>query len=329
MSKSQTLKTRFQNANIKELGIFGAWILLVIVFSILSPYFFSVENFLNILRQISLTGIMAIGMTMVIATGEIDLSVSANYGLAAIIAGMCVVNNFPIILGVIIGLLVGLVIGAINGVLNTYVRIPSIIVTLGMMNVARGTSLLVTKGIPVIVSERMTDNPNLDSFLFLGQGKLFGVIPFMALFLIIVGIIGYLIFNKTILGFRMRAVGGSVNAAKASGINVQFVKIMAFTITGILSAFAGILNISFITNVRADSGTGLELITIASVIIGGTSISGGEGTILGTIIGVLIIGTLRNGLVLVGISPFWQTLVIGIVIIGAVTMDIWFRRGKK
>jgi ribose/xylose/arabinose/galactoside ABC-type transport system permease subunit len=181
----------------------------------------------------------------------------------------------------------------------------------------------------VIVSERTTDNPGLDNFLYLGQGQLFDVIPIMAFFLIIVGIIGYVIFNRTLLGFRLRAVGGNTNAAKASGIHVNNVKIAAFAITGVLAAFAGILNMAFITNVRADSGAGLELITIASVIIGGTSISGGEGTILGTIIGVLIIGTLRNGLVLLGVSPFWQTLVIGVVIIGAVAMDIWMRRDKS
>ena len=323
MKLKEGLVNRLKNANTKEYGIFGAFVILFVLFSVLSPYFFNLENILNIVRQVSLIGIMAVGMTMLITSGEFDLSVAAVYGLSAIVTGLSITKGVPIFFAILIGLGSGCVIGFANVVLNTIVRIPSFIVTLGMMNIARGISLLITNGIPVIVSERTVDNPNLDAFFFLGQGQIGGVLPIMAMFLIIIGIIGFLVFNKTVLGFWMRAVGGNDLAARASGINVTKVKISAFMITGTLAAFAGILNIAFITNVRADSGTGLELQTIASVIIGGTSLSGGEGTILGTIIGVLIIGTLRNGLILLGVSPFWQVLVIGVVIIGAVAMDIW------
>lgn len=329
MSRGVQLRQRLRNANMKEFGIFGAFLLLFVVFSVTSPFFFNLENILNIVRQVSLLGIMSVGMTMLITSGEFDLSVGAVYGLSAIVTGLAIQTGVPIWMSILMGLASGAAIGFLNGILNTVVKIPSFIVTLGMLNIARGVALLITGGIPVIVSERTVTDRNLDVFYALGQGEIGGFLPMMAMFLILTGAIGIVIFNKSLLGFRMRAVGGNQLAARASGIKVRGVKIAAFIITGTLAAFAGVLNISFITNVRADSGSGLELQAIAAVVIGGTSLSGGEGTIIGTIIGVLIIGTLRNGLILLGVSPFWQVLIIGVVIIGAVAMDIWMPRKSK
>lgn len=321
-------KQELKNINLREVSIFLVFILIFIVFTILTPHFIKIDNLLNIIRQISLNGIMAMGMTLVIVVGEIDLSVGAIYGLTGIITGMLITAGWPIWLAVLVGLVSGAVAGAFNGLLVSYIKIPSFIATLGMMNVGKGIALLISSGLPVVVSSRTVDNPNLDSFLYIGQGKIWGYIPVMSVVLLIIVIISFILYNKSLLGFHLKAVGGNINTAKASGINASAVKLFAFAYTGLVCAIAGILNLAFITNVRADSGTGLELTVISSVIIGGTSLDGGKGTIIGTLIGILIIGILNNGLLLVGISPFWKVLVIGMVIIGAVAIDTILKRRK-
>ena len=313
---------------IREIGVLMALILLLILFSLTSPVFFSVNNLLNVVRQVSLLGIIAMGMTMVIVSGEIDLSVGAVYGLAAVVAGMLMTNGVSIIISIIFALLAGMGFGLINGILVTYARIPALIVTLGTLNVARGAALIASKAQVISTSHRTVADPAINTFLFIGQGKLFEIIPMMSIFFLITAVVSYFIFNKTIMGFHMRAVGGNKLAARASGINVMMIKVAAFVITGFFCALAGILNLSFLANVQGTVGYGLELDVIAAVIIGGTSMSGGEGTILGTTIGVLIMGVLRNGLILLGVSPFWQILIIGLVIIGAVGLDTWTSKQK-
>jgi len=313
----------------KELGIFAGLLILFITFSILSKYFLALENLFNVLRQVSLLGIISIGMTMVIVSGEIDLSVGSTYSFAAMVTGLLMNHNLPIPLCIAIGLLAGGLIGILNGTLVTYGRIPSIIVTLGTLNIVRGAALLMTNSLPVMVNARTVANPSLQDFLFLGQGKLFGQVPVMAIFFMAIAFSGWFFFHKSVYGYHMRAVGGNPLAARASGLDVRFLKTLAFAITGFLAALAGILNLAFIANVRATGDAGLELNAISAVVIGGTSMSGGEGTIIGTIIGVLIIGVIKNGLVLLSISPFWQTMIIGFVIIGAVAMDVWTKQDRK
>ena len=312
----------------KEVGIFIALLAIFVYFSLMSPYFFGLENLINVLRQVSLLGIIAMGMCLVIICGEIDLSVGSIYGASAILTGVMMVNGLPIWMAIAIGLAAGTTFGLINGILITYAKIPALIVTLGMMNVVRGLSLIVSNGRVVNISPRTVSDPNLDIFLFLGQGKI-GVLPVMCLFFIAIAILAYLLYGKTLLGFRMKAVGGSPKAAKASGINQYLVKIAAFSILGFLAALAGLLNIAFLGNVQGTTGQGMELNAIAAVIIGGTSLAGGQGTIIGTVIGVLIMGILNNGIILLGVSPFWQMTIIGSVIIVAVAIDIWTRKGGK
>jgi len=312
----------------KETGIFLALVAIFTFFSVLSPYFFQLENLINVLRQVSLLGIIAMGMSLVIVCAEIDLSVGSLYGASAILTGVMLVNGIPIWLAMILGLVTGTLFGLLNGFLITYGRIPALIVTLGMMNIARGLALIVSNGRVVNISPRTVSDPNLGIFLFLGQGKVL-TLPVMCIFFIAASLLVYILFGKTILGFRMRAVGGSKNAARASGINERFIKIAAFGILGFLSALAGLLNISFLGNVQGTTGQGMEMNAIAAVIIGGTSLSGGEGTIIGTLIGVLIIGILNNGIILLGVSPFFQMTIIGVVIIVAVALDIWTRKGSR
>lgn len=312
-------------SSVREVGVLGALLLLVVFFSITSPHFLKINNLLNIVRQISLMGIIAMGMTMIIVSGEIDLSVGAIYGAAAIVAGMILTNGGSVFLAILVALLVGAFFGLMNGVLSTYGRIPALIVTLGMMNIARGAALVICGARVISLSPRTVDTSGLNFFLFLGQGKIFNV-PVISIIFIFTVIVSNFLYKKTIIGFRMRAVGGNSSAAKAAGLNRNLIKIFAFTITGLFCAIGGILNLSFLANVQGTTGNGLELDVIAAVIIGGTSLNGGEGTIIGTLIGVLIMGVLKNGIVLLGVSPFFQMLIIGLVIIGAVAIDMWSRK---
>lgn len=327
MLNAVSLKKR-KAASFQEGGVLLALVFIFIMFSCLSPYFFNLNNFINIIRQISLLGIISMGMTMVIACGEIDLSVGSIYGASAILCGMMMINGFGIAASLVISILVGGLFGFINGALVTYGRIPSMIVTLGMMNIARGFALIISNGRIINLSARTVSSPYLNTFIFLGQGHIFDI-PVMTVVFILITLISVVVFHKSLLGFHMKAVGGNAGAARASGINDKWVKIWAFTFMGLFSAVAGILNIAFLSNVQGTSGQGMELNAIAAVIIGGTSLSGGEGSVIGTLIGIFIIGVLNNGIVLLGISPFWQTLIIGLVIIVAVAVDTWVKKGRK
>ena len=311
------MKVMFQ---VREIGIFLALVLLFVFFSFATPHFFNAGNLLNIIRQVSLIGILAMGMTMVIVTGEIDLSVGAIYGAAAIVGGFAMTQGLPVWLAVVAALLTGLVFGLLNGVLATYGRIPALIVTLGMMNVVRGFALVLSGARVIALSKRTVDASGLDRFLFLGQGKILGI-PVLSIVFLLTVAVAFLVYGRTLLGFRMRAVGGSARSALAAGIDAKVIKIAA--ITAFFCAVGGLLNLAFLANVQGTTGTGLELDVIAAVIIGGTSLKGGEGTILGTLIGVLIMGTLKNGIILMGVSPFWQMLIVGVVIIAAVAIDMW------
>ncbi len=309
----------------REFGVLAALIVLIALFSCTSPYFLKINNLLNIIRQISLLGIIAMGMTMVIVCAEIDLSVGAIYGAAATVCGLMLTHGCSVVFSIIAAMVVGVFFGVLNGVLTTYGKIPALIVTLGMMNVARGASLILSNARVISLSKRTVETTGLQDFLYLGQGRIYQI-PIISIIFIVVVIAANLIYSKTIMGFRMRAVGGNELAAKAAGINKNLTKIIAFAITGFVCAIAGVLNLSFLANVQGTTGTGLELDVIAAVIIGGTSLSGGEGTIVGTLIGVLIMGVLKNGIILLGVSPFFQMLIIGIVIIAAVAFDMWSRK---
>lgn len=314
----------------REAGVFVALVLMCLFLAFSTPAFLQSRNLLNIGRQISLIGIMAVGMTLILIAREIDLSVGSIYALAGLGAGMLIVAQYNLWLALLAGLAIGAAVGLINGWLSTFGQLPSFITTLGMLSVARGVALLLTNGQPVTINEAAGASPEaLDIFYYLGQGRLFDTIPMQLVFFILTAIGGWLLLSRTVFGFRVYAVGGNEKAARVSGINVFRTKIWVFTIMGFLSALAGILSLAFLPSGQAGrTGVGLELDVIAAAIVGGASLSGGEGTILGTVLGVLIIGVLRNGLVLMGISPFWQETVIGLVIILAVGIDKWTSRRR-
>jgi ribose transport system permease protein len=312
----------------REAGVFIALLVLCIFLSFATNGFLSSLNLLNVGRQVSLLGIMAVGMTFVLIAGEVDLSVGSIYAFSGLATGLLIIAGWTLLPALGVGLATGVGIGLINGILSTYGRLPSLIATLGMLSMVRGAALILTNGQPVTVNLRNGALPDvLKTFSAMGQGYLFGVVPMQLVFFIVVAAIAWVILSCTNFGFRVFAVGGSAKAARVSGISVNSVKIWAFMLMGLLAALAGILGLAFLPSSQAGrTGLGLELDVIAATIVGGASLSGGEGTILGTILGVLIIGVMRNGLVLMGISPFVQELMIGLVIIVAVGIDKWTSR---
>lgn len=322
----------------RETGVFIALVLMCIFLALARPNAFPrVQNLLNIGRQVSLVGIMAVGMTFVIISGEIDLSVGSIFAVSSLSAGLLLTQGWLLLPALGVGLLIGAIVGLINGLLSTYGKLPSFITTLGMMSVARGAALLITNGSPVTIREAFGVQPAvLEQFKFIGQGQLFPQpdwgfpgIPMQLVFFVVVLIVGGILLSRTVFGFQIYAVGGSQKAARASGIQVFRVKVWAFAMMGFLSALAGILGLAFSLSGQAgQSGTGYELDVIAAVIVGGAALSGGEGSILGTLLGVLVIGVLKNGLTLLTIPPFTQTIIIGLVIILAVAVDKW-TRGRR
>lgn len=312
----------------RESGVLSALAVLVLVGSFVAPGLWAPQNMLDVGQQVSQIGIMAVGMTFVIITAEIDLSVGSIYALAAVITGLLLTQGFSVWTACLLGLAAGFGAGLFNGLATVYLRIPSFIVTLGTLSAFRGLTLLLTNGSPISLDG---NNPNVKIFSLLGQGLLFGVVPMEFVFLVLVFILGYALLAWTKYGFYVYAVGGSAEAARLCGINVARVRLTSFVILGTLSAFAGILGLSFLNYVQGVTGQGLELIVISAVIIGGTALFGGSGTMLGTLIGVALIGILQNILVLSGLSSFWQTLVVGLVVILAVALDSFLRRrrGKK
>jgi ribose transport system permease protein len=309
----------------REIGILLALVIICTLLTLTTSNFLTVQNLLNVGRQISLLGIMAIGMTFVLIAREVDLSIGSIYAISGLSTGIFIVHGWLLIPALGAGLALGAAIGCLNGVLSTYGKLPSFIATLGMLSVVRGAALLVTNGEPVTVNTSKGGREDvINQFYFMGQGHIFDRIPMLLIFFILIALAAWFLLSKTTFGFRVYAVGGSEKAARLSGIQVFQTKILTFTLMGLLSALAGILSLAFLPSGQAGrTGVGLELDVIAAAIVGGASLSGGEGTILGTILGVLIIGVLRNGLILLGISPFWQTTIIGLVIIFAVGLDKW------
>lgn len=315
----------------REVGVIAALFLLFLFFAILRPRaFLRFENLLNVARQVSLLGIMGIGVTFVLVSREIDLSVESIYALGGVVCAMLVTSGMGILTSIIFTvLIVGFGFGLINGLLCTYGKIPSLVVTLGMLSAARGVGLVISEGKIIFTSPRTVADIHLSDFLFLGQGKLFDFIPMQFITFFILLLFGWVVLRFTTWGFHTYATGGNERAARVSGIKVFRIKILAFVLSGVLASWAGILNLSFLGVVQGTAGTGLSLDVIAAVIIGGASLSGGEGTMWGTLIGVFIMGILRNGLVILGMNPFWQTIAIGVVIIIAVAIDMWIRRARE
>ena len=299
--------------NLRQYGIFIVFSIICLIISFISPQFLTVSNWTIIITQVSINALLAFGVTFVIITGGIDLSLGSIVAVAGVSAAMLAhPDSYPVLVPVFAGLFAGLLIGAFNGFIITKSKIAPFIVTLGTMTIGRGLALILSNGRPV---------SNLsESFVFIGSGKLMGI-PLLIIILICIFIICSVILNKTILGRYIYAVGGNEQAARASGINVTQVKMAVYSISGVLAGLAGILLTSRITTGQPNAGAGFELDAIAAVVIGGTSTTGGKGSITGTLVGVLLIGVINNSLDLLNVTSYYQQVVMGIIIIGAVVLD--------
>ncbi len=294
------------------LSTLSGLIILCAVFAILSPYFFTVNNILTVATQTAVIAIIAIGQSYVMITGGIDLSIGSNIAISGMVAGLSMAGGIPALLSCFIGILAGTIVGLLNGLMVSYANMPPFIATLGTMTAVRGISLTLTQGIPI------SGLPS--AFTVIGTGKTFGI-PNPVIIMIILTLIFAFILAKTKLGRYIYASGSNIDAARLSGVNTKLVLTITYIFSGFLASCAGLIMAARIISAQPAAGEGYELDAVASSVIGGVSAMGGEGLIGGTFIGALVIGVLRNGLNLVGVSPFIQKIVIGIVIVGAVFFD--------
>jgi ribose/xylose/arabinose/galactoside ABC-type transport system permease subunit len=301
----------------RQVGTLVGLVALCLLLSILTPHFLTVSNLLNVMEQTTINAIIAVGMTFVILTGGIDLSVGSLVALSGVVLASALQAGAPAPLAVLAGLGVGALSGLLNGVLITRGRLPPFIVTLGMMSIARGAALLYTQGRPV--SGFGAD------FRSLSTGRIL-MVPFPVLVMGLVYVLAYLVLTRTRFGRYVYAIGGNEEATRLSGIPVAFHKTIVYAVSGLTSGTAAVLLTARLNSAQPIAGIMYELDAIAATVIGGTSLTGGTGTVAGTLVGALIMGVLRNGLNLLGISSFLQQIVIGLVIIVAVLVDSLVKR---
>lgn len=302
-----------------EVNVLIALIVMCVAMSFLSDVFLTPKNLVNVLRQFSLIAILAVGEAMIILTGGIDLSVGAMVGFTACFgAWLAQMGAGPeVTLLAILGS--GAIMGFVNGVLVTKVGLAPFIATLGMMSIVRGLALLMTFGVPIHYNK---------TWISVFGGGYIGIVPVTVIVMITVVILGFIFANNTRFGRNIYAVGNSEKAAKLSGIRVDRIKMMVFTITGLLAGLSGLILMGQMDGSDTFYGNGYELDVIAASVIGGISLSGGEGNVLGVVVGAAIMGVLKNAFVLLAVPGYWQTVAIGLVIIGAVSIDSLRRKNR-
>lgn len=290
---------------IRRYGLVFSFLLLCLALTLLSDRFLTPSNLLNVLRQATINGIIAVGMTYVILTAGIDLSVGSVVALSTVVTASLLQSGLPVAIGVLAGLGLGALLGLVNGLVIARARIPPFVATLGMMTVARGLALTFTQGRPI------TGLPA--GFTFLGAGFV-GPIPMPIIIFLVVFGIGYFVLNRTVLGESIYALGNNPVAARLAGIRTARITTLVYVISGALAALAGQILVARLNSAQPTAGAGFEFDAIAAVVVGGTSFAGGEGGLFGTLIGVLIIQVLNNGLNLLNVSPLWEGVVKGVVI---------------
>lgn len=297
---------------LQRFGIVIALVLVGAVLAVSTPNFLTTANLVNVIRQISINGILAVGVTFVLLTGGVDLSLGSVVALSGVIAASFAhPGDYPVVVAILMGIAAGTACGAANGLVITRGRVAPFIVTLGMMTVARGLALIASGGKPV---------SNMSPELTRLAGNFLGV-PIPALILAAVSLAAWAFLANSRLGRYVYAVGGNENAARAAGINVHRVKMFAYTLCGALTGLAGVVLAARITTGQPNAGIAYELDAIAAVVIGGTSLSGGVGGVGGTLLGALLMGVIKNGLDLLGVSSYYQQIVQGVIIVGAVWLD--------
>lgn len=308
---------------------FFALIAIIIFFSFMSPYYFTVNNFLIMSSHVAIFGLLALGMLLVILNGGIDLSVGSTLGLCGVFAGFLMQGVNIEFLGmtfypslwvvVVLTCLLGAAVGTVNGVLVAHFKVPAFVATLGTMYVARGIALLMTNG---LTYNQLDGKPELGNtgFEWLGFNRLAGI-PISVIVLVVVAVLCGLMIRRTAFGRWLYASGGNETAADLSGVPIKRVKVTVYLLSGVCAALAGLVLSSQLTSAGPTAGTTYELTAIAAVVIGGAALTGGRGTVRGTILGALVIGYLSDGLVIIGVSAYWQTVFTGTVIVLAVLLN--------
>lgn len=305
---------------VRQFGTLIGLLALCAILWALSPFFLTVSNLLNIAEQTSINAIVAVGMTFVILSGGIDLSVGSLVALAGVVLGTSLASDHPIVLALLLALGAGLVAGVVNGALISWGRLPPFIVTLGTMSVARGAALLFTEGRPVSGFE--------PAFRAIATGRP-AYVPAPVIVMAAVYLVAHFVLTRTTFGRYVYAIGGNEEATRLSGVAILFNKTMIYGVSGLMSAIAAVILTARLNSAQPIAGMMYELDAIAATVIGGTSLMGGEGSLGGTLIGALIMGVLRNGLNLLGVSSFLQQIVIGAVIVVAVLLDTLLKRKHR
>ena len=313
-TSADTLLKLKKNINISKCMVYIIFLVVLSLFAIfIGGSFFSLNNILNIIRQTAVVSMIAVTMTFVIAIGEIDLSVGSTIGLSGLMAALVLQSTDNIPLAILAALAVGLVVGLINGLLIVALNLPSFLLTLGMQMVLVGTSMWITNTTAIPIGNT--------TFTFIFGGGSIGKLPLLLLWVLITGAVGYIVLNRTPYGKKVLAVGGNATSARYSGINVKKIVVYVFVYSSLMAALGGMLYAGRMSSGRYTFGDGLELDAIASVILGGTSMAGGNGSIVGAIIGSLLIGTINNGLMFFGLSTAQQTVAKGAIIILSVALS--------
>jgi ribose/xylose/arabinose/galactoside ABC-type transport system permease subunit len=303
----------FLKKRANEVGLFVAIAILYAILAVFAPNFSTSGNLLNILRDAAFVGIIAWGMTLVLISGEIDISVGPHVAFAGVALALLAQHGMNIYVAALVVMLMGACIGIFIGVLRSYFDVPSFIVTLALWLALRGVAQVMSDAVPIVIADY--------AFQRLGSGWFLGM-PIPAIFMIVLFLLFSFISTSTVFGRSVYAVGGNAEAARLSGIPVARIRIQVFAITGVLSALTGVLMASRLGSGNSGAASGLEFDIIAAVVVGGTSLFGGRGTMLGTLLGIIFIAALVNGLVLLGVDPFAQGIVRGFVILAAVMVNI-------
>jgi ribose transport system permease protein len=304
-----------------EFTVFIAYIIVFILFSILAPYFLTVRNVMNIFMYSSVIGIAATGTTLVLLTGGLDISVGAVIGITGVVSGLIQQATGNIALAILSGLITGILCGAFNGLLITRLKISPLITTLATLSIFRGIALLSTGGLTLIIASK--------SFKVLGRGYLLNIIPYSVIIMATLFIyFGYLL-HSTPFGRKIYSIGGNAEASRLAGIKVNVVRFIVYVIGGLVAGLSGVIVASQTGASLPTAGTGAELDVIGASILGGVSLSGGKGKVYGTLFGVLILATMNNGLTLMNVQTFWQTIATGCVLLLAVILDVARGGGYK
>lgn len=316
MKKEESWSKKLLSHN--ELGAVLPLVFLLLAVLIVNPNFFMPRNLIDVLRTASFSFIVAIPLTFLMSAQGMDLSVGAATSLGGVACAMCLKAGMPIPVGMLVGLLSGMIVGLINGILVVQCGLPAFIATLGMQYVVNGFIAVITNNLAV--------SNFSETFKYISQYKLFGLITMPIIYALLLGVVGHILLQKTRFGREVQSIGGNTETAYLAGINVNKQRIIAFTMTSVFAALAGMLIASRFATAQPAAGTGTELSIMAGVIIGGTSMFGGQGTIVGSALGCLLLATITNALILMNVSTLWQNLIYGLILIAALFVDKYRRK---